>query len=302
MDRIAICVCTRKRQEGIKSLLQSLEELEIPEGVSMDVLVVENDKVNRSESIINEFKSRGKLSIRYYLETEPGLVNARNRSVREAGDADFCCFVDDDQVVDKQWLAEMVSCRREFDADGVWGSNPPLFSSAVPSWISKFHTPKVFAYGEKVRTAFTNSLMIRKSCLDSIDGPFDLRLNFTGGEDRFMTYNITSRGGTIVCNQKAKAYEVVPESRTGIDYVRKRSFRISNTNVYVKTLEDENYSRWQSLPRLLLRFINGMLLLAPFYIFAAGDKLKGIIKISNAMGGMAFIFFGSKDEFYRRNQ
>lgn len=301
MERIAICVCTRKRQEGIKNLLQSLEELEIPEDVSMDVVVVENDSINSSEYIINEFKSRNKISVSYYLEPAPGLVNARNRSVREAGDSDFCCFVDDDQVVDKKWLTEMVSCQREFNADGVWGSNPPVFSRDVPPFISKFHTPKVFGYGEEVRTAFTNSLMIRKIWLDRIDGPFDLRLNFTGGEDRFMTYNITSRGGTIVCNQKAKAYELVPESRTGIDYVRKRSFRISNANVYVKTLEDDNYSKWMSFPRLVLRFINGMLLLAPFYFFAGEDKLKGIIKISNARGGLAFILFGSKNEFYKRN-
>ncbi|MFP4489121.1 MAG: glycosyltransferase [Bacteroidales bacterium] len=301
MERIAICVCTRKRQEGIVKLLQSLEEVEVPEGVSMDVVVVENDKINSSESVINEFKKRNKLAVSYYLEPEPGLVNARNRSVREAGDCDYCCFVDDDQVVDKKWLTELVSCRREFDADGVWGSNPPLFSRDVPPWIRKFHTPKAFGYGEKTRTAFTNSLMIKKSWLDRIDGPFDLRLNFTGAEDRFMTYNITSRGGTIVCNQKAKAYELVPESRTGTDYVRRRSFRISNTNVYVKTLENENYSKWKSFPRLVLRFFNGLLLLAPFYFFAGEDKLKGLIKISNAMGGFAFIFFGSKDEFYRRD-
>ncbi|MDZ7739341.1 MAG: glycosyltransferase [Bacteroidales bacterium] len=301
MDKIAVCVCTRERQEGIKKLLQSLEEAEIPEDTSLDVIVVENDTVNRSESIINEFKSSDKLSVRYYLEPEPGLVNARNRSVKEAGDCDFCCFVDDDQVVDRMWLTELIKCQREYDADGVWGSNPPLFGRDVPPYIRKFHTPKKFAYGEKVRTAFTNSLMIRKSRLDSLDGPFDLRLNFTGGEDRFMTYNITSRGGIIVCNQDAKAYEVIPESRTGIDYVRKRSFRISNTNVIVKTLENEKYSKWQAFPRLFLRLINGLLLLGPFYLFAGKDKLKGIIKISNARGGLAFILFGSENEFYRRN-
>ncbi|MCF8222342.1 MAG: glycosyltransferase [Bacteroidales bacterium] len=301
MDKIAICVCTRKRKAGIKKLLHSLEELEIPEDTSLDVVVVENDNIRRSESIINEFKDSGKLAVRYFLEPEPGLVNARNRSVKEAGDCDFCCFVDDDQVVDRMWISELLKCQKEFDADGVWGSNPPLFDKEVPSWIRKFHTPKVFGYGERTKTAFTNSLMIRKRWLDRIDGPFDQRLSFTGGEDRFLAYNITSRGGIIVCNQEARAYEVVPESRTAIDFVRKRSFRISNANVYVKTLENENYSKWKAFPRLILRLGNGLLLALPYYLTGGQNKLKGIIKISNAIGGLAFILFGSKNEFYKRN-
>ncbi len=298
MTTISICVCTRNRQDGLRMLLESILVMQIPPDTEIRLIVVENDLKRNSEDIVKEIGLRSRFKISYFLETEQGIAYARNRTVHEAGTCDFCCFVDDDQVVAYDWLVELLKCQKEFIADGVWGSNPPVFSKEVPPYIRQFHTPKPFRYGEIVKTAFTNCLMIRKEYLDKITGPFDVRLNFSGGEDRYLTFLISNSGGVIRCNQNAKAYEMIPDNRATIKFVVRRIYRISNAGLYVRTLENKNFSKWSALPRLLLRFSYGVLILFPFFLFGKEGKLKGLGKIVNAVGGFAFIL-GRRNEFYK---
>ena len=273
--------------------------MHIPQDTDIRVIIVENDTTAKSEILINSYAYKANFRIQYFLETRQGLAYARNRSVKEAGECDFCCFVDDDQLVDDKWLTELVKCQKEFNADGVWGSNPPVFSKEVMPSIRKFHTPKPFKYGEIVKYAFTNCLLLRKAYLDKIPGPFDIRLNFTGGEDRYMTTLISNSGGVIRCNPDAKAYEIIPDNRTTIKFYVSRIYRIANAALYVRTLENENFSRWSAFPRLFLRFSYGLLIFVPFFLFGKESKLKGLGKMVNAIGGFAFML-RIRNKYYKR--
>jgi succinoglycan biosynthesis protein ExoM len=286
---ISICVCSRNRQDGLRRLLESFLVMHIPQDTDIRVIIVENDVKAKSEALVKSYADKANFRIQYFLETQQGLAYARNRSVKEAGDCDFCCFVDDDQVVAEDWLTELVKCQKEFMADGVWGTNPPVFSKNVLPSIRKFHTPKTYQYGEVVRYAFTNCLLLRKEYLDKIPGPFDPRLNFTGGEDRYMTTLISDQGAVIRCNPNAIAYEIIPDNRTTIKFYISRIYRIANAALYVRTLENENYSKWSAFPRLFLRFSYGLLILIPFFLFGKESKLKGLGKMANAIGGFAFM-------------
>jgi len=199
MIKISICICTRNRPESLKKLLNSIENIKTPHGTNIKIIVVENDLKNYSERIIKELKAKSKFNISYYLESRQGISYARNRSIKEANDCDFCCFVDDDQMVDPNWLLELLKCQQEFDADGVYGSTPPIFNKEVPSYIKKYHTRPTYPYGSISNDAATGCLLLRKKFLDMIDGPFNIRLNFTGGEDIFLTSQINKLGG-IICN------------------------------------------------------------------------------------------------------
>lgn len=298
MMNISICICTRKRKEGLKKLLESFEKMRMPSNTNIRVIVVENNIENFSESIIKEFSSESRFKTSYYLETRQGISYARNRSVKEAHGSDFCCFVDDDQVVDTDWLVELVKCQREFNSDGVWGPNPPLFNRDVPDYIRKFYTPETYDYGIVVHKAATNCLLLRKMFLDSINGPFDIRLNFSGGEDGHLTSLVSGKGGIIRFSPNAIAYEIIPDNRTTIKYVLKRTYRISNTELLVKSLQNDRFSKRKALPRLILRFCYGLLIAFPFFFFSKTDKLKGLIKIMNATGGFIFII-GKHSQFYK---
>lgn len=298
MTNISICICTRNRKEGLNKLLDSIENLEIPSETNIRIVIVENESKNISENIIKDFSSKSKFKINYFLETKQGLSFARNKSVKEANGCEFCCFVDDDQIVAPDWLSELMRCQREFDSDGVWGTNPPVFIKEVPLFIKQFHTPKLFNYGAVVKSAFTNCLMIRKEYLDRIEGPFDLRLNFTGGEDSYLTNLITNLGAVIRYNPNARAYEIIPDDRTTVKYLIKRTYRISNAELLVKSLIDKEFSKLNVIPRLIRRFCYGLLIVVPFFLFGGKDKLKGLISMINAIGGFSFIL-GKQNNFYK---
>jgi len=298
MIKIAVCICTRKRQDGLAGLLDSLEKATIPDATEVKIIIVENDEANFSEDLVKSRALKSKFRISYFLETRRGIVFARNRSIAEAGECDFCCFTDDDQVVSPDWISELLRCQKEFDADGVAGPTKPDFTKKVPSYIEKFHQPDSYVYGTVVKTAFTGNLMLRKKHLDKMDGPFDIRLNFSGGEDSNLTGRFSGLGGVIRFNPVAVAYESISEDRATIRFVMKRCFRISNTRMVLNSMDNKSSKPIKELPRLILRFCNGCLLLIPCLIFCKANKLDGLIKIARAVGGFAF-FFGKRSQFYK---
>ena len=296
--KVAVCICTRKRQEDLTKLLNSLSGLIVPPEINLRIIVVENDTVSFCEGLIKEISSGNKLRIEYFLEPRQGIVYARNRSVAEAGECDFCCFTDDDQVVSPGWLTELLRCQREFDSDGVAGPTRPVFTGKVPAWIQKFHQPEVFPYGTIVTKAFTGCLLLRKNYLDMIEGPFDIRFNFSGGEDAYLTEKISGLGAVIRYNPDAVAYENIPKDRQTINFVIKRVFRRSNSRMIINSIENKGKKPIRELPRLVLRFFYGLTIAIPCYIFSKENKLKGLIRITNAIGGFSF-FFGKLSRFYK---
>jgi glycosyltransferase involved in cell wall biosynthesis len=298
MIKVAICICTRRRQDGLMKLLGSFDSMKIPVETTVRIVVVENDRENRSEQIVRAFSQESKLKVDYYLETQQGLVYARNRSVKEAGDCDFCCFTDDDEIVEVNWLSELLLCQAEFNADGVSGITNPLFGKKVSSYIHKFHQADKYPYGTIIESAFTGCLLVRKKHLDMLDGPFNVKLNFSGGEDSYLTKQVTALGGIIRFNPEAIAWEIIPDDRTTIKFVIRRAFRISNTALSIRSLKDMKFKKSSAVPRLILRFGFGLLIIIPYFIFGGQDRLKGLIKLTNAIGGFAFVF-GKKSQFYK---
>lgn len=295
---VSICICTRRRKAGLKNLLQSFEDMIIPPDIDVKIIIVENDSENFSESLVKDFSTKSKFKISYFLEPTQGLVYARNRSVKEAGDCEFCCFTDDDEYVSKLWLSELLRCQAEFNADGVAGPTYPVFKKEVPVYIKDFHKPDTYEYGTIISTAFTGCLLLRKKYLDLIEGPFDERLNFTGGEDINLTYAISVMGGVIRFNPAAAAYEDFQENRSSLRYIITRRYRTSNTGLYARYLRNPLHFKRKALPRLIMRFCNGMLIFIPLYIIGGKNKLKGLIKIVNAIGGFNFIL-GKRNQFYK---
>lgn len=299
MIYIAICICTRRRPKGLQTLLKSIDELIISSKVELKVIIVENDDQSFSKKIVDLVSDTSSIMMSYFLEQRQGISYARNRAVHEAGDVDFCCFVDDDQQVDSNWLVELLKCQVQYDCSGVWGPNPPRFNRDVSACVRKFHEPMYYEYGELVAQAATNCLLIRKSCLDELEGPFDIRLNFSGGEDSLLTRQIIAKGGEIRFTPFAKAFEIVPDSRSTERYVVRRTIRIANTQLIVKSIEGVKIPKVSIMFKSIIRFIRGILITIPYYIIGGENKLKGIFKMSYSYGVFMF-FLGKKNNFYQR--
>jgi glycosyltransferase involved in cell wall biosynthesis len=79
---------------------------------------------------------------RHILERELGVAYARRRGIREAS-ANLIIFVDDDNVLDENYLAEAIKIGREWPPLGAWGSGcirgefevePPVSLTKLQPW------------------------------------------------------------------------------------------------------------------------------------------------------------------------
>lgn len=110
---ISIVVCTRDRCDKLRSLLDSLNDVRVPDGLQAEVIVVDNGSTDGTHEVCKPFLDcRGK-AFRYIYEGKKGKSFALNRGIQEAR-GDILAFTDDDCVVDSSWL-EVIA--QEYAAD-----------------------------------------------------------------------------------------------------------------------------------------------------------------------------------------
>ena len=98
---ISVVVATRERPDSLHRCLSSVLEVDYPR---FEVVVVDNDPTTSTtaELVASCFAGR----VRYVRETRRGLGAAHNRGIAEAA-GDVIAFVDDDVVVDREWLSAL---------------------------------------------------------------------------------------------------------------------------------------------------------------------------------------------------
>ncbi len=256
--RVAICALTYMRPKGLKKLLDGIEQLEIPESLSTRVFVVDNDPERSAESLV-ESRSDGGAGppVTYHGEPARGISHARNAAIDQAcrWGADWICFIDDDEWPDPRWLVEFLTTAQQTSADIVSGPVEAVFESPPPEWVvdGRFFEGRRHQHNAPMHYATTSSVLIRRSILDGMDGPFDPVFGMSGGEDTHLFAQLRERGCKLVWSDRALVYETVPLSRTNEKWLLRREFRRG------QTLGLSLRHRDASVPRLAKRGVKGTL-------------------------------------------
>jgi len=95
---ISIIVVTRNRSEHLDECLSSILKQTIS---PKEIYVIDNNSTDNTYSICVKYLS--KLPIRYYKELNTGIAYARQAGL-EKSSGDILVYVDDDCIVDKNWL------------------------------------------------------------------------------------------------------------------------------------------------------------------------------------------------------
>jgi GT2 family glycosyltransferase len=107
--QISVVIATRERPQLLARCLRSLAELDYPD---YEVIVVDNAPL--TDDTVQLIRQWTELSVRYVREDRRGLAAAHNRGLLEAHGA-IVAFTDDDVIVDKCWLREIVGAFRAGD-------------------------------------------------------------------------------------------------------------------------------------------------------------------------------------------
>lgn len=249
--RCAVCALTFHRPEGLARLLHSLEDLEVPDGHEMFVVIVDNDPDGSARSVVESAAVRTLFELIYVSEPVRGISAARNTAVRrglEAG-AESIVFIDDDEWPEPQWLAELIATQLETTADVVTGPVLPEFVEPPPQWVLAggfFDRPR-FAHNSTLSYATTSSVLMMRSCFEGRPEPFDPDFGMSGGSDTHLFAQLRAAGLRIVWSDRAVVHEAIPPSRVDVRWLIRREYRRGQT--VSRSLRRRDGRLWRHLRR-----------------------------------------------------
>jgi succinoglycan biosynthesis protein ExoM len=228
--RIDIGVCTYRRPQ-LERTLRSLGALQLPPEATLRIIVADNDAEPSARRLVGAVAADLPFEVRYIHCPASNISLARNACLG-AANGDFLAFVDDDEEVAPDWLAELFSMAGTSGADAVLGPVQALYEDGAPGWMREgdFHsTVPVWVKGD-IRTGYTCNVMLRLAS-PSVEGRrFDLSLGRSGGEDTEFFTRLHDAGGRIAYAPNALAREPVPASRARFGWLAKRRFRSGQTH------------------------------------------------------------------------
>jgi succinoglycan biosynthesis protein ExoM len=236
--RVAICVLTYRRPAGLARLLGALRDLRLPdEAPEIRVVVVDNDSEASARGVCDELAARLPFPLRYLVEKRRGIPQARNAALGAVlGTADFAAFLDDDEVPEPDWLAELLRVQRLFDADAVTGPCLSRFETPPPRWIEQggfFERPR-WPTGSPLHFAFTGNVLVRAQALAAMEALFDERLALTGSEDSEFFQRFARAGHRIVWCDTAVIHDSVPKSCANLAWILARAYRAGAAEAYIE--------------------------------------------------------------------
>jgi succinoglycan biosynthesis protein ExoM len=254
--RIVVCTVTFRRPRSLAWSLDAIGRFEVPPGVELRALVVDNDEGRTAREVVAG-RVVGGHGVTYVVEERRGIPHARNRAVACAGDVDLLAFVDDDEAPEPTWLDAALDTWRATHAEVVVGPSIPAYDERAPAWVvdGGFFDRQRFVTGTSISPNFarTSGVLIVRHALPP-QPVFDERFPLSGGSDFHLFQKITDDGGRLVWCDEARVVERVPPSRTTARWLVMRRYRIGNTRS-LRTMP----SGATGLPRRLRRIGRGLL-------------------------------------------
>ncbi|WP_162937692.1 glycosyltransferase family 2 protein [Indioceanicola profundi] len=231
---VVVCTATYRRPEGLKRLLDGIavQDLSGWTDVRLSVVVVDNNPDASAAPVVAEVAARCPYPLRHVHEQRRGISQARNRALDETRDADFICYIDDDEVPSPDWVARLLDAQRVSKADVVAGVVLPYFDGPVPDWARRggFFEQRRHADLEAIDYAYTNNVLIRRPLVEELGLRFDEALGLTGGEDLCFFGQALDSGCRIVWADQAIVTEWIPASRISLRWLLKRWYRTGNAD------------------------------------------------------------------------
>lgn len=101
---ISVIIATRNRTDSLALCLAAFEEVDYP---NYEIVVVDNAPSTEDTAELIAGRYAGDPRIRYAREPHPGLGWAHNCGLRRAT-GEYIAFTDDDVIVDRHWLSELL--------------------------------------------------------------------------------------------------------------------------------------------------------------------------------------------------
>ncbi|MBX3314115.1 MAG: glycosyltransferase family 2 protein [Actinobacteria bacterium] len=246
---VAVCICTYRRPEVLRRLLDRLVDdvADLGHRARVGVVVVDDDPDRSATPVLDEFEGRFELGLHGRTSGLGDISRARNLAIdtgREIGE--WLAIVDDDCLPDVGWIRNLLVVQTATGADCVSGACLDEAPAGAPAWLTEepfLEVPADLPDGAPIEIGHLKNTLVRSSLV----GPGRVRFRdelgaSTGGEDAVFFYDLHDRGVTHVFASRPLVREVVPVDRTTYRYQLRRAYWYGNTEA-VTSLYRGNASR-----------------------------------------------------------
>jgi len=262
---VSVVICTYNRAASLVETLHSIERMQVPEDLSWELVVVDNNSDDDTAEVVKGFAASSCLNVRYIFEKRQGLSNARNRGITESA-GEIVVFTDDDVTVGPSWLQEVSETFRRFDCLAMGGRIVPLWQVARPKW---FYEGKPYSLsgaiveydlGPETRETsvvpFGANMAFRRQAFLRY-GNFRPDLGRTKGslmvgEDTEMFRRLLRGNEKIVYNAQAMVYHPVIKERMRKEYFERWYFNYGKAEARMNHGETKMVC-YLGIPRYILR-------------------------------------------------
>lgn len=277
---ISVVVCTYNRAEMLRFALESLIWQDTDGKFTYEILVIDDNSTDGTNSVVTEISSRSEVPIRYVCEGGHGIGCARNRGIRESF-GEWVAFFDDDELAERTWLRELFTFASKTGCLCIGGKVCLFLSGHELSRLSSIcrrilgETMNSTKPEKCRRKAFPGcgNVLIKATVFNTV-GKFDESLT-RGGEDLVFFSNVRRAGLAVWYTPRAIVHHMIPSYRLKARYFFWNSIRVGHNFAYRDYLE---WGLGKTMPACIARIGQALLVNVPFLLWAhlLGDNQEKV--------------------------
>ena len=235
MVDFTVAISTYNGENRLPEVLDCLKTQVNTEKFSWEILVVDNNSIDKTAQVVRDYQSIWPLSypLRYCVESEQGAGFARKRAIKEAS-APLVGFLDDDNIPAPNWVAAAYTFSQEKPAAGAYGSQihgdfevetPPNFEriKAFFAITERGHSPILYEPRKKVLPPSAGLVVRKEAWQNSVPSSSILNGRASGSmltsEDLEVLSYIQQAGWEIWYNPTMQLDHKIPRRRLERDYL-----------------------------------------------------------------------------------
>lgn len=233
--RVVVCICTYRRPEELRRLLDRLVAVarDVGGAARVGVAVVDDDPDGSARVTAGRYRNDFELGATYACSGSGNISTARNRAIAEGSPrGDWLAFIDDDCLPDVGWVRELLVVAAAHRADCVTGACVDEPPPGAPRWLVDepfLGDQTAGTDGEAIEIGPLKNTLVSAGFLRVHDLGFDVAMGHAGGEDVLFFNQLAKAGARHHFAARAVVREQVPPERATLRYQLGRRFWYGNT-------------------------------------------------------------------------
>ena len=299
--KISICLClclSKKNQQFLSKLLNSINNMVVPLDCKINLVFVLHRKFTIQKNTVKNKINSKKIPINFIFHSKVGIPYARNTFLNYSRkkEYDFIGFIDDDCLVDKYWLFNMVKIIKSNKPDVIGG---PQYHQVKSGKIRNYYNliePKN-KHKQEVKWLATNNVLFKKKIIIDNNLQFEKKLNKIGGSDQLFFKKLSYKGYKLLWNQKAYVTECNSEERNKLVWFINRNFRYGYAGCFIdKSVYGLKKGIIINLVKIVFLFVSSFLNL--YFLFFKKKRAKFIFGLSRLIGRLYSLLGFKINKYY----